>query len=169
MLAPFTGGCTSLESIRRGETDATCLDEYRRLDNELDGKSIETNPTSSAVIAMEPNPIIAGEQFEVTLMNESDNELTTTGEDRYAIQRETGDGWFTIVGVPPDLEWDNRETVLDSGEGFSWQLTATREEMAEEPYVMCTLSNPETYRFVYWGLPEAENLPAVEFRIEENE
>jgi hypothetical protein len=160
-------GCAGF--ARHDENDATCLDEYRLLDDELENNGIETDPPVGAVVTVEPLPVTAGEQFEVTLTNESDGDLVTTGADRYAIQHEMDDGWFTIVGVPPELEWDEQETILGPGEGFSWQLTATRQEMVEEPYVLCTLPTPETYRFIYWGLPDAETLPAAEFRIEENE
>ncbi len=169
ILAPSIAGCSELGSIGQDETDTTCLNEYRRLDDELDGKTIEPNPMAGPIVAVEPSPVVAGEPFEVTLTNESDGELVTTGADRYAIQHEMDDGWFTIVGVPPELEWDEQETILGPGEGFSWQLTATRQEMVEEPYVLCTLPTPETYRFIYWGLPDAETLPTAEFRIEENE
>lgn len=57
------------------------------------------------------------ESFGTTSLNESDAELTT-GEERYAILRETADNRTSLVGIRRNPEGEGRKTILGPDEDY---------------------------------------------------
>lgn len=119
---------------------------------------VEYGTLGEFALSVEPETVATGDEFTVRLRNASDDEAMTGNRRKFDVQRDTGDGWTTVYRVEKQTFWTDEGVVHEPGEGFAWELSATRDRLTppDSPYRVCDPVQPGSYRFVYWGVIPAE-------------
>jgi hypothetical protein len=136
--------------------DADCTG-YEPLPGTFD--VVEYGTLGDFALSVEPETVATGDEFTVRLRNTADGEAMTGNRRKFDVQRDADDGWTTVYRVEGRMLWTDEGVVHQSGEGFTWDLSATRDGLApaDSAYRVCDPVQPGSYRFVYWGVtPPAE-------------
>lgn len=96
-----------------------------------------------------------GDELVVRLRNETDEPALTGNRWKYAVQQ-LDDEWLHRLWVPRDHGWTDEAIEHAPGEGFTWAFGLDRTGLSQGPFRGCTAVRPGRYRFVYFGVIDAE-------------
>jgi len=152
----------------------TCEDDaFARLtapfDEPVEGTIVDAGGTRFE-LATEGNAETYGQSMRLVFRNTGDEPATVLGKHAYSFQRQTGEGWLDVRGSPTGeaVELPRIEETLDPSGAYIWSIDLEEAVIAsavpDRELAVCPPLGPGTYRFVYWGIPDAPPLGA-EFEL----
>lgn len=130
--------------------EARCAEaEQETIVNEVDTDSLE-----GFTMSVDPAEIEHGDAITVSLTNENDETRITGTRHKFTIHRRHQSEWESVFTEDEHSIWDAVGISHEPGDGFTWELTVSREGFAaaENRLEPCAAVRPGTYRFVYWGV-----------------
>ncbi|WP_227131878.1 hypothetical protein [Halorubellus salinus] len=117
----------------------------------------EPGPRDGFWLTASADRVALGDEVTFALTNVSDEVQTTGVSKKLDVQRATGDGWHSILGIAPD-NWGIIDNAVrhEPGSGFEWTVTVSETGLTDAfeytpTYRVCGPLEPGSYRFVYWG------------------
>jgi hypothetical protein len=134
----------------------------------VDGWVVDYDTLSGFVLTTSSETVARGDQITFQLRNVTGEDQTSGNRSKYTIHRETPAGWRDIFFRAPESAqipaYDDDAITHPPDGGFSWQLTFSRAGLAHDiengsgSLAVCPPLQPDTYRFVYWGVGMEEEL-----------
>ena len=111
-----------------------------------------------------------GNSMRLAFRNAGEEDVRTYGEEAYALQRRTEEGWMEVRGSTAGeaVELPDEEESLSPNSSYNWNLTLREDVLAETiaglELSVCPALGPGPHRFVYWGLLDGPPV-GVEFQL----
>lgn len=140
----------------------------REIVSSPDEKPIDIGPHQLAFAAkIQPGSTTGTHKCGLTLRNVGSTTVRTHGPRHIALQyRVTDDEWWSIYGNPARFRSGQR-THLQPKQTLNWSLEIRPRSILGDTFEISRDAFPSgQYRVVYWGLPEADVLPAVKIPVE---
>jgi hypothetical protein len=145
----------------------TCESGLRRLDLDFPGNfELAYSEGFDFELSADPGTVATGEGITFSLRNSTDEPLNTGSKTRYAIERRIEDGWRHVLQIPVGYTRPNDRVTHQSGDGFTWSLTASQEGFSVSPYTVCEPLQPGEYHFTYRGFPGGRRGLTIGFDLE---
>lgn len=157
-----------LDDPPTGTPAAECRRGRTRMDQPW---HVESGPLGGVALTLDRETVPVGGSLTARLRNVSDEERVTGNRHKYDVERETAEGWRSVLWRDEDAGWTDEGIAHGPDEGFTWALTLSREGLASRgdggpAFRACAPVEPGTFRFVYWGIaPAAERERDVEYAL----
>jgi hypothetical protein len=104
--------------------------------------------------------VTLGDDIGFSLRNVDDQTHLLGTPYKYEIHRRENDEWIPVY-YTDHFEWIDEGIEVAPDDGFDWAFTVAREGLQREnhqnsAYYVCSPIESGTYRFVYWGIVEAD-------------
>lgn len=112
-----------------------------------------------------------GEQLVAKLRNVTDQEKKVGSDGKIDIQYQGTDSWHTIFGVPEDQDaaFPQVGVFMQPNEGYTWEFTLSKAGLSAGKvasfFHACHPIEPGQYRFVYWGVGDAQEAIGAPFSV----
>lgn len=158
-------------TVTPSPTESRCgANDLRWLDLDYGGHfDLEYESVRGFELTVEPERVEHGSDFTVRLRNTTDEPRSTGNRHSISIETERDGDWQPVYQIPEDFGWSTELVEHQAGEGFEWNLRASRPGLERDDYYVCHRIEPGTYRFVFFGLGseggDSEPVLAVRFEI----
>lgn len=145
------------------ETLDCSSDGFRRLDQQFAEEDVRfvsarTDDDVTFEMASQGTTKTYGSELRIVLRSLDQTETTVGHSERFAIQRETGEGWLDVRGTPDgsEVSYPDGSKTVGSGGGHTWSILLREDPIADTlstaDLTVCPQLGAGRYRFVYWGL-----------------
>ncbi|USZ68450.1 hypothetical protein NGM10_01615 [Halorussus salilacus] len=160
----LTDGGRENESVRPTGSPESVPQEWRCTDDEFtryptNYETVEWGDTDEISLRVSDTYFDYGDTARITLVNVSDEYVSTGDESDWGLEVHTDDGWEEVRGKTDGDTFDDTDLGADlpPDEGFEWEIELTEEGIVEPTPELTVCPDLESgrYRFVYWGIEPA--------------